>query len=86
MKDEGVKLFVPSDLALPYTVEERTHVQVPRDKYELELKLKENDISFVVVVSLPTYHVREWYTKALCDSVLAISPHLLSDRHTWASM
>lgn len=49
MKEAGVKLFVPSDLALPYTVEERTNVQVPRQKYELEQKFKENEIPFVVI-------------------------------------
>ena len=48
MKDAGVKLFVPSDLALPYTVEERTNVQIPREKYELEQELKKNDVPFLV--------------------------------------
>ncbi|KAK3711903.1 hypothetical protein LTR37_009421 [Vermiconidia calcicola] len=49
MQEAGVKLFVPSDLALPYTDEERTNVQVPREKGELEQNLKANGIPFVVV-------------------------------------
>ena len=49
MQEAGVKLFVPSDLALPYTDEERTNVQVPRDKGELEQELKANEIPFVVI-------------------------------------
>ena len=49
MKKASVKLFVPSDLALPYTVEERTTVQVPREKYELEQQLKQASIPFVLI-------------------------------------
>lgn len=49
MKSAGVQLFVPSDLALPYTAEERRNVQVPREKRELEDKLKANSIPFVLI-------------------------------------
>jgi hypothetical protein len=49
MKEAGVKLFVPSDLALPYTDDERANVQVPREKGELEKQLKANGIPFVVI-------------------------------------
>lgn len=49
MKSAGVKLFVPSDLAIPYTVEERKTVQVPRDKYEIERKLEEASMPYVVI-------------------------------------
>lgn len=49
MQEAGVKLFVPSDLALPYTPEERRTVPVPRDKYEVELELERNGTPFVVI-------------------------------------
>lgn len=49
MKEAGVKLFVPSDLAIPYTVEERGNVQVPRDKYKFEQELEANSIPFVLI-------------------------------------
>ena len=49
MKEAGVKLFFPSDLALPYTDEERTNVEVPREKRKLEEQLKANSIPFVVI-------------------------------------
>lgn len=49
MKDAKTKLFAPSDLALPYTAEERIDVQVPREKEELEHDLNEAGIPFVVI-------------------------------------
>lgn len=49
MKQAGVKLFAPSDLALPYTVEERIKVQIPREKWELEQELEKNRIPFVII-------------------------------------
>lgn len=45
----GVQLFAPSDLALPYTTEERATVQVPREKEELEQQLVTAGVPFVVV-------------------------------------
>ncbi|KAI5275047.1 hypothetical protein E4T47_01868 [Aureobasidium subglaciale] len=50
MRDAGVKLFAPSDLALPYTAEEREHVTVPREKEELEHKLHAAGVPFVTIV------------------------------------
>ena len=49
MKKANVKLFAPSDLALPYTAMERTHVQVPRQKQGLETELCQAGIPFVTV-------------------------------------
>lgn len=49
MKDAKIKLFAPSDLALPYTAEERAHVQVPREKLELEHELNQAGIPFVTI-------------------------------------
>lgn len=49
MKEARIKLFAPSDLALPYTAEERVDVQVPREKQELENELKQAGIPFVTI-------------------------------------
>lgn len=49
MREAQIKLFAPSDLALPYTAEERVDVQVPREKQELENYLKHADIPFVTI-------------------------------------
>ena len=49
MKKAGVKLFAPSDLALPYTSDERATVAVPRMKEELEHELKGADFPLVTV-------------------------------------
>lgn len=49
MKRAGVKLFVPSDLALPYTADERANVAVPRAKEELEHLLNNAGIPFVTI-------------------------------------
>jgi hypothetical protein len=49
MRDAKVKLFAPSDLALPYTAEERIDVQVPREKLELEHELDKTAIPFVTI-------------------------------------
>lgn len=49
MKRAAVKLFAPSDLALPYTAEERATVAVPRAKEELERLLEDADMPFVTV-------------------------------------
>ena len=49
MEDGKLKLFAPSDLALPYTVEERRDVQVPREKLELEHELHQAGIPFVTI-------------------------------------
>lgn len=49
MKDEKVKLFAPSDLALPYNSEERHDVQVPRDKEELAKELTQAGVPFVTI-------------------------------------
>jgi hypothetical protein len=49
MRDANLKLFAPSDLALPYTAEERTDVQVPREKLELEHELNQAQIPFVTI-------------------------------------
>lgn len=49
MKDAKIRLFAPSDLALPYTAEERRDVQVPREKLELEHALDEAGIPFVTI-------------------------------------
>lgn len=49
MKDAKTKLFAPSDLALPYTAQERIDVQVPREKLELEHKLDQAEIPFVTI-------------------------------------
>jgi len=49
MKDARIKLFAPSDLALPYTAEERRDVQVPREKLELEHDLNQAGIPFVTI-------------------------------------
>jgi hypothetical protein len=49
MKDAQTKLFAPSDLALPYTAEERANVPVPRDKLELEQELDQAGIPFVTI-------------------------------------
>ncbi|KAI5202353.1 hypothetical protein E4T39_04764 [Aureobasidium subglaciale] len=50
MRDAGVKLFAPSDLALPYTAEEREHVTVPREKEELEQKLHDAGMPFIIIL------------------------------------
>lgn len=49
MRDAKTKLFAPSDLALPYTAEERIDVQVPREKLELEHDLNQAGIPFVTI-------------------------------------
>lgn len=49
MRDARTKLFAPSDLALPYTAEERTSVPVPRDKLELERELVQAGVPFVTI-------------------------------------
>jgi hypothetical protein len=49
MRDANIKLFAPSDLALPYTAEERRDVQVPREKLELEHELSQAGIAFVTI-------------------------------------
>lgn len=49
MRDGKLKLFAPSDLALPYTAEERSDVQVPREKLELEHALNQAGIPFVTI-------------------------------------
>jgi hypothetical protein len=49
MKDAKTKLFAPSDLALPYTAEERANVPVPRDKLELEHELGQAGVPFVTI-------------------------------------
>lgn len=49
MREAQIKLFAPSDLALPYTTEERVDVQVPREKQELENDLKKAGIPFVTI-------------------------------------
>lgn len=49
MKDHEVKLFAPSDLALPYTSEERQSVQVPRNKEELDKELTKACIPSVTI-------------------------------------
>ncbi|KAM0723663.1 hypothetical protein Q7P37_000651 [Cladosporium fusiforme] len=49
MRDAGTKLFAPSDLALPYTAEERADVQVPRDKLVLENQLNQESVPFVTI-------------------------------------
>jgi hypothetical protein len=49
MRDANIKLFAPSDLALPYTAEERSDVQVPREKLELEHELNRAGIPFVTI-------------------------------------
>jgi len=46
MKDAQQTFFAPSDLALPYTAEERANVPVPRDKLELEHELDQAGIPF----------------------------------------
>ncbi|KAH7095778.1 hypothetical protein FB567DRAFT_513359 [Paraphoma chrysanthemicola] len=51
IKKAGVKLFAPSDLALPYTSEERATVEVPRSKEELEHEMKENGVPYVTILS-----------------------------------
>jgi hypothetical protein len=45
-----VKLFAPSDLALPYTSEERATVEVPRGKEELENLLQANSVPYITVL------------------------------------
>ncbi|KAF7887345.1 hypothetical protein EAF00_009639 [Botryotinia globosa] len=50
MKAAAVKLFAPSDLALPYTAEESATVAVPRGKEELENALHDAGIPTVTVV------------------------------------
>jgi hypothetical protein len=49
MKNGKLKLFAPSDLALPYTAEERRDVQVPREKLELEHELDHTGVPFVTI-------------------------------------
>lgn len=49
MRDAKTKLFAPSDLALPYTAQERADVQVPREKLELEHDLNQAGIPFVTI-------------------------------------
>ncbi|GAB7324224.1 hypothetical protein MBLNU13_g07581t2 [Cladosporium sp. NU13] len=49
MENGKLKLFAPSDLALPYTAEERSDVQVPREKLELEHELNQAGIPFVTI-------------------------------------
>jgi hypothetical protein len=49
MRDANIKLFAPSDLALPYTAGERIDVQVPREKLELEHELNKAAIPFVTI-------------------------------------
>ncbi|KAF7946972.1 uncharacterized protein EAE97_004221 [Botrytis byssoidea] len=50
MKAAAVKLFAPSDLALPYTAEESATVAVPREKKELKHALHDAGIPTVTVV------------------------------------
>lgn len=49
MEAVKTKLFAPSDLALPYTAEERKDVQVPREKEELEHELDRAGVPFVTI-------------------------------------
>lgn len=49
LRDARTKLFAPSDLALPYTAEERANVEVPRLKLELEDELREAGVPFVTI-------------------------------------
>lgn len=49
MREAQIKLFAPSDLALPYTTEERVDVQVPREKQELENELERAGVPFVTI-------------------------------------
>lgn len=50
MRDANIKLFAPSDLALPYTAEERRYVTVPREKEELERELEHAGVPFVTII------------------------------------
>lgn len=50
MREERIKLFVPSDLALPYTLKEREFVTVPREKEKLEMELKNAGVPFATIV------------------------------------
>ncbi|THW84124.1 hypothetical protein D6D18_07907 [Aureobasidium pullulans] len=50
MRNANIKLFAPSDLALPYTPEERKTVTVPREKEQLEETLKNAGVPFVTIL------------------------------------
>lgn len=50
LQNSDVKLFAPSDLALPYTSEEREQVEVPREKEILEHDLDAAKIPFVTIL------------------------------------
>lgn len=49
--ESGVKLFIPTDLALPYTEEERESVKIPRDKEVVEKALTREGVPYVTILA-----------------------------------